>query len=231
MSARPWRRSRSSGRASARSRWSCSGSGRATASSAGSSTERGIPFRAIQAGKLRRYLSLENLIDLGRLPVGTAQALGRCAASAPSRLRHRRLRQCPDRRGGGATTPAGPDPRADRPVRARRTGSSCASPPRSPSPTRRRAPTCPRRSGASSSPAIRCAPISSRGDRREGARLLGLDPDRADTLRHRRGAGGAGGQRDDRGDPARAAGALPGRPLARHPGGLADAGRLRGDRR
>jgi UDP-N-acetylglucosamine--N-acetylmuramyl-(pentapeptide) pyrophosphoryl-undecaprenol N-acetylglucosamine transferase len=38
-------------------------------------TEQGIPFRAIQAGKLRRYLSLENLIDLGRLPVGTAQAL------------------------------------------------------------------------------------------------------------------------------------------------------------
>ena len=38
-------------------------------------TEQGIPFRAIQAGKLRRYLSLENLIDLGRLPVGTGQAL------------------------------------------------------------------------------------------------------------------------------------------------------------
>lgn len=37
--------------------------------------EQGIPFRTIQAGKLRRYLSLENLIDLGRLPVGTAQAL------------------------------------------------------------------------------------------------------------------------------------------------------------
>ena len=38
-------------------------------------TEQGIPFRAIQAGKLRRYFSLENLIDLGRLPVGAAQAL------------------------------------------------------------------------------------------------------------------------------------------------------------
>ncbi len=37
--------------------------------------ERGIPFRAIQAGKLRRYLSIENLIDFGRIPVGTAQAL------------------------------------------------------------------------------------------------------------------------------------------------------------
>lgn len=36
--------------------------------------ERGIPFRAIQAGKLRRYLSLENLIDLGRVPLGAAQA-------------------------------------------------------------------------------------------------------------------------------------------------------------
>jgi UDP-N-acetylglucosamine--N-acetylmuramyl-(pentapeptide) pyrophosphoryl-undecaprenol N-acetylglucosamine transferase len=38
-------------------------------------TEQGIPFQTIQAGKLRRYLSVENLIDLGRLPVGTAQAL------------------------------------------------------------------------------------------------------------------------------------------------------------
>ncbi len=37
--------------------------------------EQGIPFRAIQAGKLRRYLSLENLIDFGRIPVGAAQAL------------------------------------------------------------------------------------------------------------------------------------------------------------
>jgi UDP-N-acetylglucosamine--N-acetylmuramyl-(pentapeptide) pyrophosphoryl-undecaprenol N-acetylglucosamine transferase len=37
--------------------------------------EQGIPFRAIQAGKLRRYLSLENLLDFGRIPVGTAQAL------------------------------------------------------------------------------------------------------------------------------------------------------------
>ncbi len=37
--------------------------------------EQGIPFRAIQAGKLRRYRSLENLIDFGRIPVGAAQAL------------------------------------------------------------------------------------------------------------------------------------------------------------
>lgn len=37
--------------------------------------EQGIPFRAIQTGKLRRYFSLENLIDLGRLPIGAAQAL------------------------------------------------------------------------------------------------------------------------------------------------------------
>ncbi len=37
-------------------------------------TERGIPFRAIQAGKLRRYFSVENAIDLGRIPVGVAQA-------------------------------------------------------------------------------------------------------------------------------------------------------------
>jgi len=37
--------------------------------------EQGIAFRAIQAGKLRRYLSFENLIDFGRIPVGMAQAL------------------------------------------------------------------------------------------------------------------------------------------------------------
>ncbi|MDP9374398.1 MAG: undecaprenyldiphospho-muramoylpentapeptide beta-N-acetylglucosaminyltransferase [Chloroflexota bacterium] len=38
-------------------------------------TERGIPFRAIQAGKLRRYFSLRNAIDAARIPVGVAQAL------------------------------------------------------------------------------------------------------------------------------------------------------------
>ncbi|MGN6671991.1 MAG: undecaprenyldiphospho-muramoylpentapeptide beta-N-acetylglucosaminyltransferase [Thermomicrobiales bacterium] len=37
--------------------------------------ERGIPFQAIQAGKLRRYFSVENMIDFGRVPVGAAQAL------------------------------------------------------------------------------------------------------------------------------------------------------------
>jgi len=37
--------------------------------------EQRIPFQAIQAGKLRRYLSLENLVDFGRIPIGTAQAL------------------------------------------------------------------------------------------------------------------------------------------------------------
>ncbi|HEY8596975.1 MAG TPA: undecaprenyldiphospho-muramoylpentapeptide beta-N-acetylglucosaminyltransferase [Thermomicrobiales bacterium] len=36
--------------------------------------EQKIRFATIQAGKLRRYLSLENLIDLGRLPVGVVQA-------------------------------------------------------------------------------------------------------------------------------------------------------------
>jgi len=36
--------------------------------------EHAIPFATIQAGKLRRYLSLENLVDLGRLPVGIIQA-------------------------------------------------------------------------------------------------------------------------------------------------------------
>ena len=38
-------------------------------------TEQRIPFRAIQAGKLRRYFSLDNMIDLGRLPIGVLQAL------------------------------------------------------------------------------------------------------------------------------------------------------------
>lgn len=37
--------------------------------------EHSVPFAAIQAGKLRRYLSLENLIDLGRLPIGVLQAI------------------------------------------------------------------------------------------------------------------------------------------------------------
>ena len=36
--------------------------------------EQGIPFRAIQAGKLRRYLSLENLLDAGRIPLGVLQS-------------------------------------------------------------------------------------------------------------------------------------------------------------
>jgi UDP-N-acetylglucosamine--N-acetylmuramyl-(pentapeptide) pyrophosphoryl-undecaprenol N-acetylglucosamine transferase len=45
--------------------------------------EQGIPFRAIQAGKLRRYLSLENVIDFGRIPVGVTQALGHIARFRP----------------------------------------------------------------------------------------------------------------------------------------------------
>jgi UDP-N-acetylglucosamine--N-acetylmuramyl-(pentapeptide) pyrophosphoryl-undecaprenol N-acetylglucosamine transferase len=46
-------------------------------------SEQGIPFRAIQAGKLRRYLSLENVIDFGRIPIGVAQALGHVARFRP----------------------------------------------------------------------------------------------------------------------------------------------------
>ncbi len=38
-------------------------------------TEHRIAFRAIQAGKLRRYFSLANMVDFGRLPVGMLQAL------------------------------------------------------------------------------------------------------------------------------------------------------------
>lgn len=37
-------------------------------------TAAGLPFRAIQAGKLRRYLSLETLLDAPRVPIGVAQA-------------------------------------------------------------------------------------------------------------------------------------------------------------
>src|SRR5215472_13042212 len=36
----------------------------------------GIPFAGISAGKLRRYLSRGTFTDLGRIPVGMAQALG-----------------------------------------------------------------------------------------------------------------------------------------------------------
>jgi UDP-N-acetylglucosamine--N-acetylmuramyl-(pentapeptide) pyrophosphoryl-undecaprenol N-acetylglucosamine transferase len=36
--------------------------------------EENIPFTAIQTGKLRRYFSLENIMDATRLPIGTLQA-------------------------------------------------------------------------------------------------------------------------------------------------------------
>lgn len=36
--------------------------------------EQGIPFIPVQTGKLRRYLSLENMIDMMRLPIGVTQA-------------------------------------------------------------------------------------------------------------------------------------------------------------
>ena len=36
--------------------------------------EHGIPFRAIQTGKLRRYLALQNVLDAGRIPIGVVQA-------------------------------------------------------------------------------------------------------------------------------------------------------------
>lgn len=36
--------------------------------------EQGIPFTAVQTGKLRRYLSLENMIDALRVPVGIVQS-------------------------------------------------------------------------------------------------------------------------------------------------------------
>lgn len=45
--------------------------------------EQGIPFTTIQAGKLRRYLSVENVIDFGRVPVGVGQALAKVARFRP----------------------------------------------------------------------------------------------------------------------------------------------------
>jgi UDP-N-acetylglucosamine--N-acetylmuramyl-(pentapeptide) pyrophosphoryl-undecaprenol N-acetylglucosamine transferase len=39
-----------------------------------SATDQRVPYRAIQTGKLRRYVDLENAIDTLRLPVGIAQA-------------------------------------------------------------------------------------------------------------------------------------------------------------
>ncbi len=45
--------------------------------------EQGIPFATIQAGKLRRYLSLANILDFGRIPVGVAQALTHVARFRP----------------------------------------------------------------------------------------------------------------------------------------------------
>lgn len=45
--------------------------------------EQGIPFATIQAGKLRRYLALANILDFGRIPVGVAQALALVARFWP----------------------------------------------------------------------------------------------------------------------------------------------------
>src|SRR6476469_8904507 len=45
--------------------------------------EPGLPFATIQAGKLRRYLSLANILDFGRIPVGVAQALAHVARFRP----------------------------------------------------------------------------------------------------------------------------------------------------
>lgn len=45
--------------------------------------EQGLPFAAIQAGKLRRYPSLANAVDLARIPVGVGQALARVARFRP----------------------------------------------------------------------------------------------------------------------------------------------------
>jgi len=43
----------------------------------------GIPFRSIQVGKLRRYPSLQTVLDAGRIPVGIAQAWRHLRAFEP----------------------------------------------------------------------------------------------------------------------------------------------------
>lgn len=43
----------------------------------------GIPFRAVQTGKLRRYWSVHNLIDLFRLPLGLAESVALAAGFRP----------------------------------------------------------------------------------------------------------------------------------------------------
>ncbi|HEX8551858.1 MAG TPA: undecaprenyldiphospho-muramoylpentapeptide beta-N-acetylglucosaminyltransferase [Abditibacteriaceae bacterium] len=43
----------------------------------------GIPFSGVETGKLRRYLSRENLTDLARIPVGVAQSLARVKKFRP----------------------------------------------------------------------------------------------------------------------------------------------------
>jgi UDP-N-acetylglucosamine--N-acetylmuramyl-(pentapeptide) pyrophosphoryl-undecaprenol N-acetylglucosamine transferase len=43
----------------------------------------GVAYTAVSTGKLRRYLSVQNLLDLGRIPLGVAQALARLARFRP----------------------------------------------------------------------------------------------------------------------------------------------------
>ncbi len=43
----------------------------------------GIPFRQVETGKLRRYWSIQNLLDIFRIPVGLAQSLGLVVAFRP----------------------------------------------------------------------------------------------------------------------------------------------------
>lgn len=44
----------------------------------------GIPFRTVETGKLRRYWSLQNFLDLFRLPLGLAQSLSIVGSFRPS---------------------------------------------------------------------------------------------------------------------------------------------------
>ncbi|MDQ3855069.1 MAG: undecaprenyldiphospho-muramoylpentapeptide beta-N-acetylglucosaminyltransferase [Chloroflexota bacterium] len=46
----------------------------------------GVPYKAITTGKLRRYLSIENLLDAFRVPLGIVQALAHLARFRPHAL-------------------------------------------------------------------------------------------------------------------------------------------------
>ena len=83
--------------------------------------EESIQFIAIPTGKLRRYLSLRNLTDAARIPLGVLAARRALASVPPGRgSEHRRVCQCPGccrrtRHRSRADARADGDPRARQP--------------------------------------------------------------------------------------------------------------------